>query len=141
MLANCAIMSKRKGAFNPEEFFFKALLKRNSLGLFFSIGCVGVAGCVCAMGWAGAASFEVDGYCASLVVWSYFLKYVFPERVPVGGASVGCATRTIYSSSESVRELVGILASSFNAKEIMLHDFPLCLGRGDSHCSSLTMSG
>ena len=76
ILASWANMSKRKGVSSPgPEGIFRTWSIQNSLGLSFPL--VGVE--------AGAGtSTDVVCCCISSVAFSYFFKYDFLDRVPVG---------------------------------------------------------
>ena len=119
ILANCANMSKRKGALSPREgFFFKNSSKRISFYFSLSLG---------TGAWTSAAVSDVVGGCAPLGIWSYYHKYCLPEHVPTGCEIAGCIVKASFSSSESLREAI-VTESSSVARETALHNVPLSLG-------------
>jgi len=116
ILASCVNISKWKGASSPRpEVFFNT--QSNRTYFCFSFSDVGAK--------AGTStSPNVVGHCVSSVVFSYCLRYVFLDRVPVGWDAASYVVKACFSSSESLREATVMLSSS-GRTEITLQDFSL----------------
>ena len=76
ILASLANMSNRKGVSNPwPGGFFNTWSNRTSLGLSFPLVGIGVDAGTCT---------DVVCCCVSSVAFSYYFRYDFLDRVPVG---------------------------------------------------------
>ena len=85
ILASYANILKRKGMSSPGP---KGLFKTRSKRTYFCFSFPGV-GTEARTG----ISTDVVGCCVSSVVFSYCLRYDFPDRVPVGWGVVACAVK------------------------------------------------
>jgi len=83
---------------------------------------------------------DIVGYYVSSLVFSYYLRYDFPDRVPVGWGAAPYVVKACSSSLESLRE-ANVTLSSSGKTETTLQDFPFDLGLFESHCSSWARSG
>ena len=103
ILASCANMSKRKGTLSlgPEGFF---KTRSNRTSFCFSFPEVGTET-------GTGTSADVIYCCVSSVVLSYYFKYDFPDRVPVGLGTLACTVQACLSFLESLREAIVILSS------------------------------
>jgi len=104
ILASWANISNRKGisSLGPEGLF-KTWSNRTSLCFsFLEVGTKAGTG----------ISTDVVSCCISLVVFSYYFKYVFLDRLPVGWRELACAVKVCLSFSESLREAIVMLSSS-----------------------------